>query len=448
MTVRTLTATFLAVNLAVLLPPVTSGAATGPRAAGETGGGPVPAYQRFLSPASPLELVAAKTVDRVAWTAFEEGKRNAYTAAAPAFKPVRLTNFMTDNGTDLSGIRISDDGSTVVFIRGTAPNRDGWVANPTRGPGRSRARGLGGAHRRRRRPGASCATRPTPSSRPTAARSSSSKKGRSTGRRVTPTPPGERAGSRREAVHHPVGRAERSEVVARRPQDRVRQHAHRSQLHHGLRRRDADGEVHVAERRLRHEPALDGRQQERRLRAPARVSPFGQQAQQGGGGIGIPNGPAFQPNAEAGRGGRGRGNAGPGQCRRPWRRRRPAVRHQSRNIPGLSQATFRGGYNLSVWKADVVDRRSERGLAQPAERSPVHELRQPASGGRSPDRSVQRRRRWPRRARRAGAGAAAGPGRRVGALLLDQPGDAERAAGPADDDRRPHRGPDVGRALG
>ena len=60
-----------------------------------------------------------------------------------------------------------------------------------------------------------------------------------------------------------VGCAERAEVVARRPQDRVRQHADRSQLHHGLRRRDQDGEVHVAERRLRHEPALDGRQQER-----------------------------------------------------------------------------------------------------------------------------------------------------------------------------------------
>jgi hypothetical protein len=37
----------------------------------------VPPYQRFLSPPSPLELVAAKTVDRVAWTAFEEGSRNA-----------------------------------------------------------------------------------------------------------------------------------------------------------------------------------------------------------------------------------------------------------------------------------------------------------------------------------------------------------------------------------
>ena len=93
-----------------------------------------PAYQRFLSPASPLELVAAKKVDRIAWTSFEEGKRNAYTAAAPAFTPMRLTNFMNDNGIDLSGVRISDDGSTVIFTRGTAPNRDGWVANPSADP--------------------------------------------------------------------------------------------------------------------------------------------------------------------------------------------------------------------------------------------------------------------------------------------------------------------------
>jgi dipeptidyl-peptidase 4 len=93
-----------------------------------------PAYQRFLSPASPIELVAARKVDRIAWTSFEEGKRNAYTASAPSFVPVRLTNFMTDNGVDLSGIRISDDGSTVIFQRGTAPNREGWVANPTADP--------------------------------------------------------------------------------------------------------------------------------------------------------------------------------------------------------------------------------------------------------------------------------------------------------------------------
>ena len=93
-----------------------------------------PLYQQFLSNPNPLELVAAKKADRIAWTAYEEGKRNAYTAVGPAFVPVRLTTFMKDDGTDISTIRISDDGSTVVFLRGTAPNRDGWVANASASP--------------------------------------------------------------------------------------------------------------------------------------------------------------------------------------------------------------------------------------------------------------------------------------------------------------------------
>ena len=95
---------------------------------------PVPRYQQFLSPASPLDIAAAKKVDRLAWTAFEEGRRNAYTAAGPAFVPVRLTSFLEDDGIDISAIQISDDGSTVTFVRGTAPNRDGWVANPSADP--------------------------------------------------------------------------------------------------------------------------------------------------------------------------------------------------------------------------------------------------------------------------------------------------------------------------
>jgi len=63
--------------------------------------------------------------------AYEEGKRNVYTAAAPDFEPVRLTSFMEDDGRDLSDVSISDDGSMIVFVRGTAPNRAGWVANPS-----------------------------------------------------------------------------------------------------------------------------------------------------------------------------------------------------------------------------------------------------------------------------------------------------------------------------
>ena len=94
----------------------------------------VPLYQQFMSPASPQELVAARKVDRIAWVDYAEGKRNAYTASAPLFVPVRLTNFQKDDGIMMSGIRISDDGGTVVFLRGEALNRSGWAPNPSADP--------------------------------------------------------------------------------------------------------------------------------------------------------------------------------------------------------------------------------------------------------------------------------------------------------------------------
>ncbi len=77
------------------------------------------------------ELVSARKADRIAWLQFEEGKRNVYTAAAPGFEPARLTSFLNDDGEDLSGLRISDDGGVVVFVRGHNPNREDWVANPS-----------------------------------------------------------------------------------------------------------------------------------------------------------------------------------------------------------------------------------------------------------------------------------------------------------------------------
>jgi dipeptidyl-peptidase-4 len=93
-----------------------------------------PSVAQFLSPASPLSLVSAKNADRIAWMAYERGMRNVYTAAAPAFKPVRITNWLADDGTEVSDVTVSDDGSTIVFLRGAAPNRQGWVANPMHDP--------------------------------------------------------------------------------------------------------------------------------------------------------------------------------------------------------------------------------------------------------------------------------------------------------------------------
>ena len=93
-----------------------------------------PTIEQFMSPASPLDLVAAKKADRLAWMAYDRGLRNVYTAAAPDFRPVRLTRFLEDNGVDISDVAVSDNGAVVVFVRGSAPNRDGWVANPSHDP--------------------------------------------------------------------------------------------------------------------------------------------------------------------------------------------------------------------------------------------------------------------------------------------------------------------------
>lgn len=100
----------------------------------------VPTMAQFMSPAFPLELVAARSADRIAWIANDKGLRNVYTAAAPGFRPVRVTEFLKDDGIDLTQLSLSDDGTTVVFTRGHTVNRDGWVANPPRIPVASSAR--------------------------------------------------------------------------------------------------------------------------------------------------------------------------------------------------------------------------------------------------------------------------------------------------------------------
>src|ERR1700722_11993874 len=114
----------------------------------------IPAYQLFLSPASPQEVASAKKADRIAWVDYAEGKRNAYTAAAPLFTPVKLSNFTKDDGIMMSEVKISDDGSTVIFLRGESLNREGWAPNPSADPNgpehafwAAKTTGVGGAWR-------------------------------------------------------------------------------------------------------------------------------------------------------------------------------------------------------------------------------------------------------------------------------------------------------------
>lgn len=93
-----------------------------------------PTLEQFLSAPFPSHLVAAKNADRIAWTFLKQGELNVWTAAAPDFTPVNLTGFGRNEVFEIPTVRITGDGSLVVYVRGGNPNSKGWVANPTSDP--------------------------------------------------------------------------------------------------------------------------------------------------------------------------------------------------------------------------------------------------------------------------------------------------------------------------
>jgi len=75
-------------------------------------------FKQVRSYPFPTELTAASTGSRIAWAFDEQGARNIYVAEGPDFTPRRLTDYMEDDGQELTSVSISSDGQWVVYVRG------------------------------------------------------------------------------------------------------------------------------------------------------------------------------------------------------------------------------------------------------------------------------------------------------------------------------------------
>ena len=87
--------------------------------------------QQAMSFAFPDNLVAAAHGERVAWVFNIKGVRNIWIADGPQFVARQITHYSEDDGRPIASLRITPDGQTLVYARGSETNHAGEVADPT-----------------------------------------------------------------------------------------------------------------------------------------------------------------------------------------------------------------------------------------------------------------------------------------------------------------------------
>src|SRR5947208_10834089 len=86
--------------------------------------------EQALSAPFPWQLVAAKQAPRVAWVLDSKGERNICVADGPDFVPRQVTHYKGDDGQQIASVRLTPDGKTIVYARGSEANKEGTSANP------------------------------------------------------------------------------------------------------------------------------------------------------------------------------------------------------------------------------------------------------------------------------------------------------------------------------
>ena len=89
--------------------------------------------EQVLSSPFPTNLVAAPQAKRIAWLFATKGEHNVWVADAAEFAARQVTHYSGDDGLPLAALRLTPDGKTAVYARGTESNPAGETADPTSG---------------------------------------------------------------------------------------------------------------------------------------------------------------------------------------------------------------------------------------------------------------------------------------------------------------------------
>ncbi len=124
MGIRTLSALSCSLVLLLCASPIPSSAQTAPHAF---------TLEQVLSSPFPSNLVAAENSGRIAWVFTARGERNVWIADAPNFEARQVTHYTGDDGMPIAALKLTPDGRTVVYARGSEANDAGEIADPTSG---------------------------------------------------------------------------------------------------------------------------------------------------------------------------------------------------------------------------------------------------------------------------------------------------------------------------
>lgn len=90
--------------------------------------------EQIMSSPFPSELTAAAQGSTIAWVFNDKGAQNVWIASGPDFTPRQVTHYKGDNGQPIASLRVTPDGTAVVYARGTEQDKVGRSANATHLP--------------------------------------------------------------------------------------------------------------------------------------------------------------------------------------------------------------------------------------------------------------------------------------------------------------------------